>query len=64
MTYQVVLIHSDEGYAVSCPALPGCHSQGETESEALDNIRDAIREWLAAQVEAPDTVDVREVTVS
>jgi predicted RNase H-like HicB family nuclease len=64
MTYQVVLIHSDEGYAVSCPALPGCHSQGATEAEALDNIRHAIREWLAAQVEAPDTVDVREVTIS
>ena len=63
MRYQVVLIHSDEGYAVSCPALPGCHSQGETEAEALENIQDAIREWLAAQVDAPDTVDVREVTI-
>jgi predicted RNase H-like HicB family nuclease len=64
MTYQVVLIHSHEGYAVSCPALPGCHPQGDTEAEALGNIREAIREWLAAQVDAPDTVDVREVTVS
>jgi len=64
MTYQVLLIHSTEGYAVSCPALPGCHSQGQTEAEALANIRDAIHEWLAAQVEAPDTVDVREVTVT
>jgi predicted RNase H-like HicB family nuclease len=53
VTYQVVLIHSDEGYAISCPALPGCHSQGDTEAEALDNIGIAIREWLAAQVEAP-----------
>jgi len=64
MTYKVVLIHSGEGYAVSCPALPGCHSQGDTETEALDNIRDAIREWLAAQVEDPDTVSVREITIS
>jgi len=63
MTYQVVLIHSDEGYAVSCPALPGCHSQGDTEAEALAHIQDAIREWLDAQVDAPDTVDVREVIV-
>jgi predicted RNase H-like HicB family nuclease len=32
----------DGGYIVSCPALPGCHSQGDTMEEALANIRDAI----------------------
>jgi predicted RNase H-like HicB family nuclease len=30
------------GYSVTCPALPGCHSQGETLDEALANIREAI----------------------
>ena len=49
MKYRVVLIKSEEGYAVSCPALRGCHSQGETKDEALDNIRSAIREWLDAE---------------
>ena len=49
MTYRVVLIESEEGFAVSCPALRGCHSQGRTREEALENIRDAIREWLAAE---------------
>ena len=63
MTYKVVLIRSDEGYAVSCPALPGCHSQGATEAEALTNIRIAIQEWLDAQVEEPDTAEIREVTI-
>jgi predicted RNase H-like HicB family nuclease len=48
MRYKVVLIHSDEGVAIECPALPGCVSQGATEDEALENIADAIREWLAA----------------
>jgi predicted RNase H-like HicB family nuclease len=48
MTYEVKLIKSDEGYAVWCPALPGCWSQGATEPEALENIRDAISEYLAA----------------
>jgi predicted RNase H-like HicB family nuclease len=48
MTYQVVLEESEEGFAVSVPSLPGCHSQGETEAEALENISDAIREYLAA----------------
>lgn len=49
MRYQVILIPSDEGFAVGCPALPGCWSQGATEDEALDNIRDAIREYLLAR---------------
>ena len=38
----------DGGYNVSCPALPGCHSQGETEDEAIDNIKDAIIGCLEA----------------
>ena len=33
----------DGGYNVSCPALPGCHSQGDTMEEALENIKDAIQ---------------------
>jgi predicted RNase H-like HicB family nuclease len=49
MDYRVVLIESEEGFAVSCPALRGCHSQGATRDEALENIRDAIREWLEAE---------------
>jgi predicted RNase H-like HicB family nuclease len=48
MNYKVRLQKSEEGYSVSCPGLPGCWSQGETEEEALDNIRDAIQEYLAA----------------
>jgi len=47
--YRVLLIESEERFAVSCPALRGCHSQGQTKAEALENIRDAIREWLAAE---------------
>jgi len=46
MKYPVILIKSDEGFAVSCPALPGCWSQGNTEAEALVNIREAIQLWL------------------
>lgn len=46
MKYRVVLIPSDQGYAVGCPALPGCWSQGRTREEALANIREAIQLWL------------------
>ena len=47
-TYRVVPHRTDEGISVSVPVLPGCWSEGDTEDEALENIRDAIREYLAA----------------
>lgn len=47
MTHKVVLHRSEEGYSVHCPDLPGCWSQGATEDEALENIRDAIQGYLA-----------------
>jgi predicted RNase H-like HicB family nuclease len=46
MKYTVLIEESDEGFAVSVPGLPGCHSQGDTEAEALANIANAIREYL------------------
>ena len=47
MKYRVILEESEEGFAASVPGLPGCHSQGATEKEALENIADAIRDYLA-----------------
>ena len=63
MRYQVVLEESEEGFAVSVPSLPGCHSQGATEQEALENIADAIREYLAAIQDRIRAANVREVEV-
>jgi predicted RNase H-like HicB family nuclease len=51
MKYKVALQKSTEGFSVSVPGLPGCWSQGATEAEALENIRDAIHEYLAVQIE-------------
>ena len=48
MKYKVALHVSEEGFAVSVPGLPGCWSQGATEAEALENIKLAIEEYLAA----------------
>jgi predicted RNase H-like HicB family nuclease len=64
MTYSVVLLPSEEGFAVSCPGLPGCWSQGATEQEALANIREAIREYLEAVADLTRGKDVREVEVA
>jgi predicted RNase H-like HicB family nuclease len=63
MNYKVVLQESEEGFSISCPGLPGCWSQGQTEAEALENIREAIREYLAAVDEVVKGQDVREVQV-
>lgn len=64
MVYRVALQSSEEGFAVSCPGLPGCWSQGATEQEALENIRDAIREYLEAVTELTRGKDIREVEVA
>jgi len=64
MNYKVVVHESEEGFSVSCPGLPGCWSQGQTESEALANIQDAIRDYLAAIDELVKGLDVREVKVA
>ncbi|HEX6373540.1 MAG TPA: type II toxin-antitoxin system HicB family antitoxin [Longimicrobium sp.] len=64
MIYKVVLQKSEEGYSVNCPGLPGCWSQGETEDEALDNIQDAIQEYLAAVDQITQGREVREVEVA
>ncbi|MFL6468540.1 MAG: type II toxin-antitoxin system HicB family antitoxin [Pyrinomonadaceae bacterium] len=64
MFYKVVLQKSEEGYSVSCPVLPGCWSQGETEIEALQNIKDAIEEYLGVLDEQLVDADVREVEVA
>jgi predicted RNase H-like HicB family nuclease len=52
MQYDIKLVRSEEGWAVSCPSLPGCHSQGASREEAIENIKIAIREWL--EVEAAE----------
>jgi predicted RNase H-like HicB family nuclease len=64
MNYKVVVNESEEGFSISCPGLPGCWSQGETEAEALANIQDAIREYLAAIDDLVKGQDVREVRVA
>ena len=63
MKYRVVLIESDEGFAVSCPALRGCHSQGTTVEEALENIKEAIRDWLAVDDQQRSELKVIETEV-
>ncbi len=64
MDYRVVIIESEEGFAVSCPALRGCHSQGKTKDEAIANIRSAIQDWLEAEGDEKSVFSISEETVT
>jgi predicted RNase H-like HicB family nuclease len=59
MICRIALRASEEGSSVSVPGLPGCWSQGSTETEALENIREAIREYLAVAVELLQDAEFR-----
>lgn len=51
MTFPVLLELGEDGWIVAeCPALPGCLSQGKTEDEAVENIKNAIQSWLKVEV--------------
>ena len=66
MKYKVALRKTEEGFSVSCPGLPGCWSQGETEQEALENIAEAIKDYLdvAGEIAVQDDTELREVEVA
>ena len=66
MKLLVTLEPDETGMLVAeCPSIPGCISQGRTESEALDNIREAIAGCLATRAThgMPPAIQVREIEV-
>jgi len=64
MKYFVVIHKSKYGYDVGVPALPGCHSQGITEREALKNIQDAILTYLEMSAKELKNSKVREIEIA
>lgn len=63
MSYKVNLQKTDEGYSVWVPGLPGCWSQGSTETEALENIKDAIQGYIETVEEISKSKESRFVEV-
>ena len=64
MKYKVNLQKTVEGYSVWVPGLPGCWSQGQTEAEALENIKDVIEAYLAPVAELVKAKESRYVEVA
>lgn len=64
MKYSILIHKSKYGYDVHAPSLPGCHSQGNTKKEALDNIRDAISTYLEIEKKELRNSEVKEVEVA
>ncbi len=61
--FHVAWFEHEEGVSVSCPELPGCHSQGATVDEALANIRNAIEGYLELYGEPEARCEIREMEV-
>jgi len=64
MRYKVNIKKTEEGYAVWVPGLPGCWSQGNTEEDAIENIKDAIKVYLETVEELSKNEESRYVEVA
>jgi predicted RNase H-like HicB family nuclease len=64
MRYRIAVHQSEEGFSVLVPGLPGCWSQGATDVEAVENIKDAIREYLVVVEEQLRDEEIREIEVA
>mgnify|MGYP001056636431 CR=1 FL=1 len=66
MRFTITIEQDEDGiFVVECPAIPGCISQGKTEKEAVENIKDAIKQCLAVRAEKgmPVTIAMHEIEV-
>jgi len=68
--YRTLIEEDEDGmFVAECPGLPGCISQGKTRTEALTNIRDAIKGYLESlkkhnePIPPPITEEIVEVTL-
>jgi predicted RNase H-like HicB family nuclease len=66
MKFFITIFQDEDGMFISeCPSIPGCVSQGKTEKEAENNIREAIKACLEVRAEKgmPLTVTTRRIEV-
>jgi len=62
--YKVIFEPAEEGgYTVYVPSLPGCISEGDTYEEALENVKEAIKEWIEVSEQFGDEIPQSDVIV-
>jgi len=64
----IITIDRDEDgmFIAECPSIPGCVSQGKNEQEAIENVKEAIKQCLEVRAERglPLTISIQEIEVS
>ena len=66
MKYEIITYTDEDGIFISeCPSIPGCVSQGNTEEEAIENIKEAIKECIEVRRELgmPLSVNIHQLEV-
>jgi len=61
--HKVNIKKTEEGYSIWIPGLPGCWSQGQTEEESLENIKDAIQDYLETVDELSKDKETRSLPI-
>jgi len=53
----------DGGYHAFCPSLPGCHTQGDTYEEAVENIKDAVKLYIESIKANGEEIPAEDITI-
>ena len=66
MTYRYTIVlerEADGGYSTSCPALPGCRSQGDTFDDAVANAHEAVELYLESMIAHNEPLPVEDIVI-
>ena len=62
--FTVIIEREEEGgFHAFCPALRGCHTQGETFEEVMDNIKDAVKLYLESLIAHKESIPEEDITI-
>jgi predicted RNase H-like HicB family nuclease len=62
--FSIIIERDKDGYAVSCPELQGCYTQGDTYEEAMENIKDVIQLHIESRLERNEEIPQAQQSIS